>query len=177
MGHGIYVLAAACFEPSVLSEAREVLLALRGKHRKLHWYDMEAAEQQRVIKSLVDLDGLHVVVIGSPVPLRRQERARAKCLTQLATELHGLGVDTLLLEGRDPDLDGRDARTVAAARQSVLPKGATLRVGHCLGPAEPLLWAADVLAGACRASLVGRGGEHREALAERIYDVHVDTDC
>ncbi|MFI0469093.1 hypothetical protein ACH347_33890 [Saccharopolyspora sp. 5N102] len=174
--HGFYVLASAVFEIPTLEDARETLLALRGKRRKLHWHGMDADEQRRVVKQLADLDGLHVVVIGSPVPLQRQERARAKCLTQLIIELHGLDVDTLVLEARSPDLNQRDVQTAAGVRQTWLPRGAQFRIDHCPGPGQPLLWAADVVAGVCRAAYLG-DDEYREMLADRVYDIEIDTNC
>jgi hypothetical protein len=173
---GFYVLASVVFETPILDEAREMLLALRGKHRKLHWYEMEAVEQQRVVKQLADHDGMHVVVIGSPVPLQKQERARAKCLTQLVLELHGFGVDTLILEARTAELNHRDVLTAAAARRSFLSKNAWFRVEHRRGTIEPMLWAADVVAGACRAARLGRS-EYRDILADQVYDIDIDTGC
>ncbi|MER5391824.1 hypothetical protein [Saccharopolyspora sp. NPDC002686] len=174
--HGFYVLAGVVFEPEALDEANEILLSLRGKHRKLHWYDMGPGEQRRVVKQLADLDGMHIVVIGSPVPIQRQERARAKCLTQLVVELHGFAVDTLLLEARSSDLNRRDVRTVAAARRCLLPKGSAFQVDHCRGSDQPLLWAPDVVAGVCRAAELGRT-EYREMLADSVYDIEIATDC
>lgn len=175
---GFYVLAAAVFEPHALDEARELLLNMRDHHRvpKLHWTKMDDAEQLRTTKQLAELDGLHVVVVGSPVPQRQQERARALCLTRLVTELHTFEVDTLILEGRENELNRRDTRTVAGARQSLLGKEARFRVEHSPGALQPLLWAADVVAGACRAEQEGRS-EYRRALDERIYDIHLDTGC
>ncbi|WP_177226550.1 hypothetical protein [Saccharopolyspora shandongensis] len=174
--HGFYVLTGVVFEPSTLADACEALLALRGKHRKLHWYDMGPVEQLRIVKKLADLDGMHVVVIGSPVPIQKQERARAKCLTSLVVELHGFGVDTLLLEARSANLNRRDVRTVTAARQSLLPTRARFHVDHCSGAVEPLLWAADAIAGICRAARLGRS-EYRDMLADHVYDVEIDTGC
>ncbi|KAA5825350.1 hypothetical protein ABT337_31230 [Saccharopolyspora hirsuta] len=174
--HGFYVLASVIFEAEVADDAREVLLGLRGKHRKLHWYEMEPYEQHRIIKHLADLDGLHVVVTGAPVPLQKQERARAKCLTQLVHELHGFGVDLLVLEARSAELNRRDVSTAAAARRSFLPKEAQFRVDHCPGPLEPMLWAADVVAGACRAAYLGHS-EFHDMLADRVYDIEIDTGC
>ncbi|MCS7479842.1 hypothetical protein ACFFQW_19015 [Umezawaea endophytica] len=34
-----------------------------------------------------------MVTVGTPVPRRRQEQARALCLNSLVRELHGFGVD------------------------------------------------------------------------------------
>lgn len=172
---GVYVLAAAVLPDDDREHARQVLLRLRGRRRtpKLHFHEMDRAEQRQAAKSLADLDGLHVVVLAAPVPPRRQERARAQCLTRLVTELHSYDVDTLYLEARAPELNTADVRTVAGARQSLLPAPSRFRVEHRHGAEAVELWAADIVAGVCRAAHDGRRPELREALAERIYDIHI----
>jgi hypothetical protein len=144
------VLAAAVFEPATYHDAREVMLGLRGRRstKKLHWNEMDQAQQQHVAKKVGALDGFHVVAIGSPLPPKRQERAPAACLTALVMELHGMGVEELLMEARTEALNGRDVRTVRGARYA-LPKGTRLQVEHVPGAVEPLFWAADIVAGVC----------------------------
>ena len=97
-----------------------------------------------------DIDGYHVVAVGAPVPRRRQDRARARCLERLVVELSG-------------------------ARYN-LPKGTPFHLAHLPGRAEPLLWVADVVAGAARLS---REGDHRAKalLAPRLLEIAVDTGC
>lgn len=97
------------------------------------------------------------------------------CLQHLVPELHGFGVSTLYMEARTRDLDQRDIRSVINARRA-LPRGSTFDIEHVRGVDDPLLWVADVLAGAVRA---GRHGEasYRAILADRIYDIDVDTRC
>lgn len=150
---GYYVVAAAVFEQGGHDLAREVLDSLRGRRRsaggKLHWNEMDAAEQRAAVKQLAALEALHLVVVGGPVPHRRQERARARCVRTLVLELHGYGVERLLMEGRTTALNARDVRAVQGARYE-LPKGSRFTIEHVPGPAEPLLWAADVVAGAVR---------------------------
>ncbi|OOC55618.1 MULTISPECIES: hypothetical protein [Nocardiopsis] len=72
-------------------------------------------------------------------------------------------------------LDQRDIRSVIGARRA-LPKGTVFTVEHLAGEAQPLLWVADVLAGAVRASRHG-DPSYRDILAERIYDFDVATGC
>jgi hypothetical protein len=77
---GYYVVAAAVFEPGGHALAREVMRELYGRRRrggKLHWNQKEQPEQRAVVKTLAELDALHVVTVGGPVPLRRQERVPA----------------------------------------------------------------------------------------------------
>lgn len=174
---GYYVLAAVVFEPELQESARAVMRELRGARdtRKLHWNEMDAVQRHAAAKTVADLEGFYIVTVGSPVPSRRQERARAACLTRLVMELHGYGITELLVEARTAALDARDIRTVRGARFS-LPKGTEFRVEHIPGKAEALFWAADIVAGAVRA---GREGieDYVTLLKDCLYAVSVVTDC
>lgn len=174
---GFYVVAAAVFAEEVEPAAREELIALRGSKRggKLHWNDLNTQQRHNVSKKIVELEGFHVVVVGTPVPPKRQERARAKCLRQLVFELHSYGVVHLLMEARSQQLNLRDVRTVAVARQE-LAKGSEFQIGHIAGHDEPLLWAADVVAGAVRASHEGHQYS-TELLNTCVYEIELNTDC
>jgi hypothetical protein len=158
---GFYVLAAAVFDSDDLDPSREIMLQLRAKQggrrvRKLHWNEMNRQRRLDAVTRVADLAGFHVVAIGTPVPHRRQEKARASCLARLVIELHGCGVETLYMESRSQVLNLRDVRTVTWAR-CLLSKGSGFQVKHLSGAAEPLFWVVDVVAGAVRAY---RQGEH-----------------
>ncbi|WP_409489437.1 hypothetical protein [Amycolatopsis sp. cmx-11-12] len=115
---GFYVLAAAVLPIARHAELREVMLDVRGGRRssKLHWYPMDHQEKLDVAKRVADFDELHVVTVGTPVRPKRQERGRALCLQRLVVELHGVGVDTLVAEARQADLNKRDVDSVRHAR-------------------------------------------------------------
>jgi hypothetical protein len=151
--------------------------AILGKRNtsKLHWNEMDAQQRRSAVKTVAGIDGFHVVTIGTPVPRRRQERARAQCLHRLVLELHGFGVGRLLVESRTHQLNMRDVATVAGTRFQ-LPKGTPLRVDHRAGAAEPLFWAADIVAGAVRAHREGQG-RYRALLEECVYEIEVATSC
>lgn len=172
---GFYVLAAAVFEPEALEDARAGMLALRGGRRvaKLHWNQMGERDQVRAARAVAAQGGLHLVAIGAPVPRTRQERARARCLSTLMVELHGYGVTDLVIEARTKELDRRDVANVTGARYQ-LPKGSRFYVDHFAGKAEPLLWAADIVAGAVRAHREGNSA-YRDELADHLYEIDVDT--
>lgn len=173
---GFYVLAAVVFDHGSYDHVRETLLGLRGQRAaKLHWNEMDRHERHTAARRLAEISGLHVVTVGSPVPQRRQERARAACLTRLVHELHGYGVGELLIEARTDVLNRRDVNTVMGARHQ-LPKGTRFRVTHQPGAVEPLFWAADIVAGAVRAHRLGTP-TYWEALIDRLYEIDVDTDC
>lgn len=174
---GFYVLAAALFKVTSFADAREAMKSLRGRRRsaKLHWNEMDELQQQTAAKAVADLDGFHVVTVGAPVPGKKQERARVRCLGQLVYELHGFGVELLVMESRTPALNRRDIRTVTGARYG-LPKGTRFRIEHVKGAEEPLCWVADIVAGALRAQREGRPGL-RELLDDCVYEIEVETGC
>ncbi|KAB2977489.1 hypothetical protein F8R89_00980 [Streptomyces sp. SS1-1] len=143
---------------------------------KLHWSEMDRKERMKAAQAVADQDGLHIVSVGSPVPRRKQERARSKCLSTLIFELHGFGVSHLCLEAREKELNARDIRTVATARQTVLPKGTQMRAEHRPGATEPLLWISDIVAGAVRDQRQG-DSRYTDMLGQALMDIDVNTDC
>ncbi|MFF3275973.1 hypothetical protein ACFYWU_34300 [Streptomyces chrestomyceticus] len=174
---GFYVIAAAVIEPAALAEASAAMQDLRGSRStaKSHWTEMDHKQKTRAAELVAGIDGMHVVTVGSPVPARRQERARSKCLAHLVRELHSLGVDHLFMEAREAQLNKRDIKTVQHARFT-LPKGASFRIEHRHGGQEPLLWVADIVAGARRAHELG-AKDYWAALEEVALEVAVETGC
>ncbi|MFD5243294.1 hypothetical protein ACFWIW_02060 [Amycolatopsis sp. NPDC058340] len=172
---GFYVLAAAVLPSARHAELREVMLDVRGDRRssKLHWYPMDHQEKLDVVKRVADFDELHVVTVGTPVRPKRQERSRALCLQRLVVELYGLGVDTLVAEARQADLNNRDIDSIRHARLH-LPRGTEFRIEHRFGKDEPLLWISDVVAGAVRARLTGNDSFF-QPLSGCVHEVRVDT--
>jgi len=174
---GFYILAAAVIEPAVADGVRETMRRMKGGRAtdKAHWTEMDHRERLAAARLVADQTGLHIVSVGSPVPKRRQERARSKCLMALIMELHGFGVNQLYLEAREEALNKRDIATVVAARQA-LPKGTRFRADHIPGPTEPLLWVSDIVAGAVRAQRQGNS-QYRDVLGEVLLDFDVPTGC
>lgn len=170
---GFYIIAAAVIPADAQEHAREEMLRLQARHApaKLHWTKRDAAERVELARAVAALDGLHVVAVGTPVRPRKQERARAQCLHLLVCELHGFGVEHLFLEARDQVLNARDVTTVQQARYT-LPKDARFRLDHLYGATEPLLWIADIVAGAVRAEKLG-DTRYRDILGERVIDFPV----
>ena len=174
---GYYILAAAIVDPNSSHAVRDAMRMLNGARTsvKLHWKDLDRRQREHAAQAVAKLDGFHLVVVGSPVPARRQERARAMCLERLIVECHGLGVRELVLESRSQSLNARDLKTVVGARYR-LPKGSELVVVHTPGSTEPLLWVADIVAGAVRLHHQGEGA-CREALAGVLLELPIDTGC
>lgn len=148
--HGLdapaYLLGASVVDSDDVEAAREVLESLRPTNGKLHWHDLGRPERRRVGEAVEALEALHLVVVATPVDLRREERARAVCLERLGWELARHDVSLLTLESRASALVARDLRVVEALRgRRVIPK--TLRVEHGAPRSEPMLWLPDQLLG------------------------------
>ena len=140
------LLGASVVDSDDVEATREVLESLRPTNGKLHWHDLRRRERRRVGEAVEALEALHLVVIATPVDLRREERARAVCLERLGWELARHDVSLLTLESRASALIARDLRVVEALRgRRVIPK--TLRVEHGDPRNEPMLWLPDQLLG------------------------------
>ncbi|MFE6697388.1 hypothetical protein [Streptomyces sp. NPDC057718] len=176
--NGFYIIAGTILDPASEADARLAMRGLKGPRHtaKLHWTEMDRTERKDATQIVAAQKGLHVVSIGAPVPQRRQERARSKCLSAIATELHGFGISRLCLEARQEELNARDVRTIASVRQTVLPKGTVMRAEHIPGATEPLLWISDIVAGAVRTQRLG-DSRYTDLLGETLIDFDVPTDC
>ena len=155
-GSGLYVLAAALVEEKAVSEVRAAAarLAIGGAGRRVHWRNESPARRRKVVAAVADLDPIHLVIVGVGLDNPRQERARRLCLQRLLWELQTVDVHQVWLEARTSSLNHKDIALVDLLRvQGVL--GPDLRVEHVrptgmLG--EPLLWLADIVAGAVSAA-------------------------
>ncbi|MER7830198.1 hypothetical protein [Streptomyces sp. NPDC095602] len=176
--NGFYVLAATIIHPAVADEVRAAIRRLKGPRdtSKAHWTEMDRRQRREAAELVAAQNGTYVVSIGTPVPKRKQERARSKCLAALIDELHGFGIDHLYIEAREPALNARDIQTVTLARQTVLPKGTRFRADHAHGSTEPLLWISDIVAGAVRAHHTG-DGQYTALLGDTLLYFDVPTHC
>lgn len=166
--HGLdaptYLLGASIVDTDDVDATRDALESLRPTHGKLHWHDLGRRQRQRVGEAVGALDALHLVVIATPMDLRREERARAVCLERLGWELARRDVSLLTLESRASALVARDLRVVEALRgRRVIPK--TLRVEHGDPKSEPMLWLPDQLLG-----MLGEAMSLKQPLSGSIAD-------
>jgi len=174
---GFYILAAVMVNQAEYLAARELVSGLSGRRpgRKLHWTEMDSRQRREAVLCAAGLEASYVVSVGSPVPPKRQERARAACLQATVFELYACGIERLYVESRTPELDRRDVKTVMGARFS-LPKDCVFFVHHHVGAEEPLLWFADIVAGSVRAARLGQP-EFRRILGDRVTEISVTTTC
>jgi hypothetical protein len=150
---GTYILAAVVADPTVCEPTRDALRALLLKgQRRLHWRDEDLPRRQKMINCVADAGVCAIAVTESPVQRTKQERARRVCMERLLHELHGMEVERVHFEARNPSLNQRDA-AMAAAMRSNGTISERLWVGHQQPLDEPLLWAADTVAGAVASAL------------------------
>ncbi|MCO5997707.1 hypothetical protein [Actinoallomurus rhizosphaericola] len=152
----VYILAASILPPESRAAVREAMLRSRlPGERKVHWY--HAAEKRRHLLSdvVASLSALHLVVVRSGIPGEPSERRRRKCLETLLFELASAGVSEVILESRQDRQNKSDRRLIDTllARKVIAPE---VRIRHALGPAEPLLWLPDIVAGAVVAARCGQ---------------------
>lgn len=143
----MYLLGAALADHTAAARARAAMRAIHTSGRKLHWRDLDPKAKRRSVETIAGLDLQHLVVVAAPLDIRRQERARAKCLERLCWEVEDLGGSHVILEARTPSLNKRDRELIPKLRgKNALPVG--LQVDWQLGSEDPMLWIADQVLGA-----------------------------
>lgn len=144
----LYVLAAVLVDADLADAHRAVLRSLVPKgQRRLHWRDEREKRRELLAVTCGGLDLDIIVVIGTEMDPSRQERARRKCAERLLWWLKGYGVERVIFETRGPSGDSKDRRLVEALRgRTDLPHA--VRVTWASPWQEPLLWLADIAAGA-----------------------------
>ena len=162
---GLYVLAAVIVADAQADKHRQILRALLYRHQvRLHWREEAAGRREQLVSALCALQDTGAVVIAAGVAPGRQERARRKCIARLLAELASRGIATVVFERRHAELDARDRAMVAALqRQQSLP--ASLRASWQPAVNEPLLWLADIAAGAAAIAETGDETHWRELAA------------
>lgn len=101
-----YLMAA-----TVLPEGCDLaeFFALKPKGAaKLHWRELTDQVRKESLTQLASIGGQTTLVVASPLPRKKQERGLRKCMEILLPELERAGVNTLILESRVLQLDGKD---------------------------------------------------------------------
>ena len=116
----------------------------------------------------------HLFVVVGAVGGRRQERARRRLLGRLLWELDQRQVSRLTLESRHVERDRHDQEAIGAFRNHGL-LSRNLTVGFGQPRDEPMLWLADIVAGAV--------GDHRNLpkateykIIEQVQVITLDPD-
>jgi len=152
---GTYTLAAAVADPTACDDIRVGLRSLTpGRAERLHWAHESPKRRDAIAAFLATIDMAAVVVVGTPMIGRKQERARRCCLERLLFELGKCGVTEVWLESRSAAPDRRDIKLVDSARnKGLMPLELQVRFGR--PKEEPMLWIPDAVAGAVTAAELG----------------------
>jgi hypothetical protein len=172
---GFYILAAVVCDAGGCDPIREALRELLDEgQRKLHWGQESPERREKIMATVAQVDMAAVVVIGTPLAKKKQERARAMCMETLAMHLDGLGVVQVYLERRTPALDQRDHRLIDSIRGKKLIS-AGMRIDVQQPSIEPMLWMPDIVAGAVGADKVRGNPVYLNAIRSvvDVYDVPV----
>lgn len=153
-----YMLGASLIEADSVSELERVFASMPASARKLHWREMSRDKQRESLRALSSIERADIVVIASPLPGRKQERARRKCLEALLPTLEQRGIERLVLESRRPGSDKLDLDYASYARGSHLIN--SIRIDHEYGADQPKLWVADQILGAMGDCLTHTGEWH-----------------
>lgn len=172
---GMYVLASVVADPRACEATRAKLMSLvaKGRHR-LHWRDESEPLRRKITAVIVACGFPSIVVVGTELDARKQERARRKCMRRLLFELDRVGVGQVWLESRTQSLNRKDGRLIDALRgEQAISKD--LRIDFGLPSEEPMLWVPDAVAGACAAARKYAGGEeHRHALGGLLREFDIE---
>jgi hypothetical protein len=176
-GAGVYVLAGAVLDDIDADATRRDLAALvAGRRRRVHWRDADDLERRRLVATVGDMQALHMVVVGTQLNPRQQERGRRHCLRRLLWELENSGVGRVLMESRTQSLNGLDRVAIQGWRAQHLISG-NLMVDFAkpYGPSgEPLLWLPDIVAGAVSAAHSGGDQSYRKQLQPILTELAID---
>ena len=152
--HGLYVLAAVLTGSHIRERAQDALRAVLPADRLPHWHIEDEATRAKLVSAVAGLP-VEARVYGCRFDHpRRAEAARARALTWFLSELD-VTLDALILDRRQASQDAKDRRILA----SRLRDSPRTSYSHVPSASEPLLWVADIVAGAVCASWL-RGRDH-----------------
>jgi hypothetical protein len=167
----LYVVAAGVVVKTDADRARDELRKfLSPRQGYFHWGDEKPARRLAMLDRLAELDVMAFVTSYYPAANRRQERARASCLTMLVGDLRVEDVDELVVETRGEYLDRRDRRTLLHVREVGIAAD-SLTYRHAGKLEEPGLWAADAIAGAVATHLAGNDSQYYERLRPSLLKI------
>jgi len=143
-----YILAAILVPEDECPGARvQLSQLLLGRQQALHWRTERPPRREWIVTTISSLPVRSLVVIGTMTNPRRQERARRLVLGRLLYCLDERDVSLAVLESRHAERDRNDLKAVGAFRNSRIVSRRLL-VTHGQSKEEPMLWAADAVAGA-----------------------------
>jgi hypothetical protein len=154
-----YILTASFPHAADPDSIRDRLRAeLPRGAKKLHWREASPAKRASLVDVVSKLELVHFVIVREYTEHERPERSRRACIEQLLYELQTFEIENAVFESRGKADDELDVKMVQHLRsQRTLPRSFT--IDHVPGPADPLLWVADIVCGAIGESQIN-GGVH-----------------
>lgn len=162
-----YVLASVIFADAQAA-SRDMQTLTADRTRPLHWHK----EGPRIREAAVDHIEAHAAgtrILAQRAGRQAQTRTRATLLSELVTELAGVGVGHLIIESRGQREDGRDRATILDCFRNQTAPAFTY---DWRTKAESSLWYPDALAGVAREHLT----EGLSADFNRLHSKLVITD-
>lgn len=166
-----YVVAAGAVVQTDLDPARDAFRELLlPRQPYLHWNSEKPVRRLAIVDRLTNFVAMALACSSYPIGAKRQEPARAACLTALVGDLKAKGISELVIETRGEVPDRRDRRTLLHARDvGIAPPDLSYR--HVGKLEEPLLWVADAIAGAVALHLTGEDSRYFEQLQTSLLVV------
>jgi hypothetical protein len=159
---GVYVLAAVLDSDDGLA-VRQALKDARLRRQMVVHFGKESAKRRVLLAEMVSGLGL-TAVVAVRTSRERPERARGRCLNGLVWAL-GDRASHLVIEARQQTLNNHDRSVLAGASRRFV-----ISASFVPKTEEPLLWAADVIAGAVFHDLARGDSTYRAALG--AIEVH-----
>jgi hypothetical protein len=123
-----------------------------GPQRRFHFYSATDGRKRWMLRQIAEWNLLACVYVRRGLFPPGQEGSRAECLRRLLLDLKSWGVTELSMESRGTFRDHRDEITILSALNvNRAPTGLTYSWSS--GNGDCLLWMADAIASAQRASL------------------------
>lgn len=153
------VVAGIVIADEALARA-ELAQVIPGRKRPFHWSEEGHVARTRMVNCLSNIN-----VLGKAVAVqcgrRGQERARARALAAIVTELIASGCERLIIESRDRRQDENDRAVIL---DTLKPLAVSKFAYEWRPKREPLLWIADAIGGGVREHLVGNSSQWFERI-------------
>lgn len=170
-----YVLAAVLVSDGDAADLRDAMRGLRYRRSSVvHWRHERVERQSLITATLGELPWVGLVVVRLFDQGVRPERARRQCLAVLLRQLESAEVGEVVIETRRSAQDDHDRALLTALRKSGAVAGMDVR--WQAPESEPLLWAADCVAGAVT-WWFDHQPAHLDALASRVTILDVVDDA
>jgi hypothetical protein len=145
-GPGLYVLAAVLVPRSAAGDLRASLRSLLlPRQQRLHWTKENQQRRLRMLQLVAQPDVVPQAYVAR-APWHKHEYVRGRSLA-LILRNHCMTATEVIIESRQAHRDKHDRQVIAHARRnSMIAPG--VEVSFAPPRDEPLLWAADAIAGA-----------------------------